>query len=246
MTLRQLLELIAKLAEDNGLSTPLICGGTPRDRVLGRITGLDDLDLTTGDATVHRLGKLVHDSIPGSFLKTYPDTHSQLMIGSYKIDFSSNFKVSNIDNILKQKKISPTPMKAEIFSRDFTCNALLLDFDLKNLQDPTGQGLKDIEDKIIRCCLDASSTLSVDPKRIIRIVYLAAKLGFDVDGKIIDWVRKNPSAVSLPKVKYLNKKISAALAADTEATLYWLDQLQCWKHLPVLPQLTPYMKAGRI
>lgn len=241
MTLLELLKLIENIHKNKGTSLPYICGGTPRDKVLGTVTGLDDLDLTTGDYTIHKLARSVYEAIPGSLIKICDDGHAQIMIGSFKVDFSSNFKAKGVEEYLRNKNISnPTNMQLELYSRDFTCNALLLDLNLKTILDPTGSGVKDIQDKKIKTCLPAHFTLGVDHKRIIRIVYLAAKLGFDVDGEIIDFVRKNPQFVADCKPNYLSKKLKKSLDYNKDATVYWLDQLKLWRHLPPLADLMPY------
>ena len=59
--------------------------------------------------------------------KVMDDGHSSIFLGNLKIDFSSNFIVGNIDELLNNIGISnPTNMQREIFSRDFTCNSLLM------------------------------------------------------------------------------------------------------------------------
>ena len=35
----------------------------------------------------------------------------------------------------------------EVYSRDFTCNALLMNFELQKITDPTGNGISDIKNK---------------------------------------------------------------------------------------------------
>lgn len=248
MTLKELLFLIGEVAKKNGISTPYICGGTPRDKVLNRLDQIVDLDITTGDSSIVHLGQELSKVLPGSSYKLMPDNHSQINLGKFKIDFSSNFKVPGIKMMLYKAGIkNPTEMQCELYSRDFTCNALLLSLDLKNIFDPTGLGIKDIERKLIRTCLPAQLTLGSQHKRIVRIIYLAAKLNFEVDKEIIDWVRSNPQNFANAKPKYLADKLQKAVDTDKEKTIRLLDQMNLWKFIPPLPELLPYMNTpGRI
>lgn len=248
MTLRELLFLIADLAKKNGISTPFICGGTPRDKVLNRLEQMADLDITTGDATIKLLGQELHKALPSSNYKVMLDGHAQITIGKFKIDLSSNFRVPGIKMMLYKAGINnPTEMQCELYSRDFTCNALLLSLDLKDILDPTGLGIKDIQKKIIRTCLPAQLTLGSQHKRIVRIIYLAAKLNFEVDPEIINWVRSNPHFFADAKPKYLANKLQKALDADKKKTVQFLDMMHLWKFIPPLPDLLPYMNVpGRM
>lgn len=248
MIIKDLLSLIAQVAKQKGVSTPFICGGTPRDKLLNRLDQLADLDITTGDATIHLLGQELNRVIPDSGYKVMPDGHAQIMIDKFKIDLSSNFRVPGIKMMLYKAGIkNPTEMQCELYSRDFTCNALLLSLDLKTILDPTGLGVKDIKRKIIRTCLPAQITLGSQHKRIVRIIYLAAKLGFEVDTEIINWVKSNPHLFADAKPKYLANKLQKALDADKEKTIKLLDIMGLWRYVPPMPDLLPYMSTpGRI
>lgn len=57
MKLRDLLRLMQNIANEKSISSPMICGGIPRDKLLGRLDIISDLDITTGDKTVNYLAK---------------------------------------------------------------------------------------------------------------------------------------------------------------------------------------------
>lgn len=229
-----------------GISPVFLCGGVPRDKYMGRLDQLVDLDITTGDATISKLGPTLTSLLPGSIYKVLSDNHGQLLLDGLKLDMSSNFMVPNIKQLLQQAGLTnPTNMQCELYSRDFTCNALLLSLDLKNIYDPTGLGIKDIKNKTIRTCLPAQLTLGAQPKRVVRILYLAAKLGFDVDKEIIEWVKKNPHSFSYKvKSRYLSEKLQKSLDADKEKTIELISKMNLWKYVPVLPDLVPYMTSS--
>lgn len=224
-----------------GMSTPFIVGGTPRDKLLNRVDKMVDLDITTGDSSIHIFGRELAKVIPTANYKRFPDGHAQLVLDGLKIDLSSNFRVPNIKLMLQKAGIAnPTEMQCELYSRDFTCNALLLSLDLKTIQDPTGLGINDIRRKRIRTCLPANITLGSQNKRVVRVIYLAAKLGFDVDEEIIKWVKSHPESFANAKPKYLAEKLQKAINADKEKTLKLISEMGLWRYIPMLPDLAPY------
>lgn len=245
MELPQLLSLVKEIAQKSGITTPFIVGGTPRDKLLNRLNQLADIDLTTGDESIHLLGAALAKKIPGQ-LRTFSDRHSSFTVDGVKLDFSSNFRVPGVQNMLQQAGLAnPSAMQCELYSRDFTCNALLLSLDLKNIYDPTGLGIKDIDNKLIRTCLPAALTLGAQPKRIPRIIYLAAKLNFEVDGEIIDWVVNNPAKILEINKISLAKKIRQGFYADKDKTLRLISQMNMWRYIPVISELIPYMDRPR-
>jgi hypothetical protein len=74
MKLIYLLKIINETAIENGLSQPYLCGGLPRDKAINKNIHLNDVDITTGDATVHVLSKKVHEKLKNiiiNYMKAY-------------------------------------------------------------------------------------------------------------------------------------------------------------------------------
>jgi tRNA nucleotidyltransferase (CCA-adding enzyme) len=131
-------------------------------------------------------------------------------------------------------------MQREMFSRDFTCNALLLSFDLKNLVDPTHEGFKDIKERKIKTCLDPKTTLTSNRNRVVRAIYLAAKLDFDVDDSIIKFVQQNPESAKIATDKVLNEKLNEAFKRDADKASFLITKMGLWNHLPITEAMYPY------
>ena len=244
MKLKDLLKLITNIAKRRQISTPFICGGTPRDKILGRLNKIEDIDLTTGDESVHMLSKETSVSLNRKFnvqTKVMDDGHSSIFIGGFKIDFSSNFIVPDIDKYLQKLKIeNPTPMQRELFSRDFTCNALLMTLDLRQILDPTNRGFKDISSKVIRTCLAPEVTLLSNKNRVVRAIYLAAKLDFDIDPALMQWIKEHPESMRFASDRALAEKLNKAIAVNPSRTTYLLDQMGLWNQIPITKELYPY------
>src|ERR1700748_3494180 len=183
MNLPEILKILTDISTDMSVNC-LIVGGTPRDKVMNLPGNIEDIDLTSGDDKIHYIAKeasIKLKDLNGSY-KVLDDGHAQITIGGFKLDFSSNFTIPNVKNILAKAGLKgATDMQAELYSRDFTCNTLLMTLDLKTILDPTGLALNDIKSKTLRTCLPAAITLGYDNKRVVRVLYMAAKLNFNVD-----------------------------------------------------------------
>src|SRR5271165_4488623 len=195
MKLRELFALLNTVAQDSNASQLFLCGGTVRDLVISKIEHkpfqqITDIDITNGDDTIHAFAKQAAIELGKNYnIKTreFDDGHTSIHLGKTKVDFSSGFNATGIDQLLIQKNIkNPTALQKEMWSRDFTCNALLQTLDLKTIKDPTKLGIQDIKNKLIRTCLSPEITFQSNTNRIIRAVYLAAKLGFNINKDIID------------------------------------------------------------
>lgn len=244
MKLRDLLQQLQSVQKRIGASPPMICGGTPRDKYLNQLEKVDDIDITTGDKTIDYLSQqfaLVLNKKYKINRKVMDDGHSSIYIGDLKLDFSSNFIVPGIDSYLaKFGIINPTDMQKEMFSRDFTCNALLLSMDLKNITDPTGMGFKDIKEKKVKTCLSPDVTLTAHKNRAIRAIYIASKLGFDIDPSIIEFIKKNPQLVTDISASQVSKKLNKAFAWDADRAAYNLTKMNLWSYIPVTEEIYPY------
>jgi tRNA nucleotidyltransferase/poly(A) polymerase len=249
MKLRELLNLIQQTAVDNGIPQPMITGGVPRDKLTGVLkTEIADVDITNGHSSIHNLAQEVSIELKKNYditIKKMDDGHSSVIFpgDKFKLDFSSHFLIPRIDLYLHQLGIQdPTDMQREAFSRDFYCNTLLLTLDLKKIKDPTHQGIKDIKNKIIRTCLDPNTTFRHNTNRIIRVIYLSAKLDFDVAPEIISWISEHKDMVRLSSDHYLTKNLDKAMAKNQERAVWLINKMGLWDVIPITSALQPYAK----
>lgn len=242
MKLRQILELIEKVSDKYGLSKPYLCGGLPRDKYLGKIPSIADIDITTGDKTIQKLSNECFDILNKKFniiKSTKQDGHTTFYFKNIKIDFSSNYIDPNVKKYLNDiGNKNPTEIELESFSRDFGCNSMLLSFDLKQLLDPTNSGKKDCDNKIIKTIMPPEFTFKPSPvtgknNRVVRSIYLASKLGFTIDDKIISYVSKNPASFALADEKTIAKKLNKAYELDSDRAIYYLNKMNLWNYIPI-------------
>ena len=235
MKLDNLLSTIQKVALDNKISQPFIVGGIPRDRVIGKsnISTIRDIDITTGNNDSSSLAKILHKVLPDSNYRVYDDGHSSINIRGLHIDFSSHFIAPGVEDELKRKNIKDIDsMKLEIYSRDFTINTLLETLDFTNIYDITGESIKDIEAKIIRCPVNPEITISVDPRRILRAIKFSIKYGFEIDDSLKAAIKNNREKIRNLPVKFVQDKANEIALLDDKKGI---DSLIEYKVLPLIP-----------
>lgn len=244
MNIREILNLINKAGENND-TRAYVCGGVPRDKFMGRLNNISDIDITTGDG---KSIKIFHDVFKvlsetnNIRQRVAKDGHGTISFKNIKIDFSSNFISSGIEEELNKIGIkNPTSLQKEMFSRDFTCNALLLDTSLKNFTDPTNQSIKDIKNKIVKTplspevtflTLEGSKNEPMIASRIARSIYLACKLDFDVHPSIIDWVSQNPEIILKSNQKVLIEKLTKSFKFNKEKTISLIKKMGIKDFIP--------------
>ncbi len=233
MELNELLKELVKLAAYYKIDQPYMVGGVPRDVALGKKNiKTTDVDITTNTSDVTRLGILFSDKFSFSFSLS-DDGHLTAFVDSFDIDFSSNFISEKVLDI-----ISPEQKKyAEAFSRDFTINTLHQDIMTKEITDPTGMGLQDVKDKIIRTPVPVEITFTDDPRRVYRAILLSVRYGFKIDQKIIDFVKNNKELFTIEggniKGKFISLKMNKALKENEEETLNILKEMDLLNVIPL-------------
>lgn len=78
----------------------------------------------------------------------------------------------------------------DAFRRDFTINALFYDIATFSIIDYVG-GLQDLREGVIRSIGEPARRFHEDPVRMFRAVAFAARLGFALDGPVIDGIREH-------------------------------------------------------
>ena len=75
--------------------------------------------------------------------------------------------------------------------RDLTFNALYKDVSTGNIIDPTGHGISDLKNGIIRTPIDPTTIYTDDALRMFRAVRFATQLNFELAPEVVDGIKKN-------------------------------------------------------
>ena len=76
-------------------------------------------------------------------------------------------------------------IEEDAMRRDFTINSLYLNPWTGEIHDPTGRGLEDLKNRIIRFNGKASDRIKEDYLRIFRAYRFSSQLGFEIDKKTL-------------------------------------------------------------
>lgn len=161
-----------------------LIGGCVRDSLLGKKP--KDWDITTS-AKPEEVIDLFKENI---FIKAVVPTGIEFgtvtIVGlenneSYEVTtFRGDVYASDTDISHKPKKVEyVSSLYKDLARRDFTMNAIAYDT-TKNVYIDPYDGIKDIEDKTIRCVGEPAERFKEDPLRMLRAIRFASTLNFDL------------------------------------------------------------------
>ena len=178
---KEIFTTLAKLFNDNGFRLYMI-GGTTRDYLLKK--EVFDYDFVS-DATPDEMKLFLNDANFtfakfGSVRVKVNDVHVDITTlreeGEY-LDYRHPSKITYVREISK-----------DYVRRDFTINAIYMD-EKFNIIDPSN-GVEDLNNRIIRFIGDPATRIKEDPLRILRAERFANKLGFKIEEKSLEAIKK--------------------------------------------------------
>jgi poly(A) polymerase len=240
--LRPLFDLIE--AEARRLGTrALVVGGYVRDRLLGgareaQIREVDvlvegGLGIALAEAVAARAG-----THPPVIFERFGTAH--LDTPEYAIEFVST-RTERYERNSRKPDITPGSLRDDVMRRDFTVNALLMDWD-GSVLDLTGRGLDDLAGRRLVTPLEPEVTFDEDPLRMLRAARFAATLAFELDPAVAAAIRRHvgrlqPPTVSMERIRDEFSKL--LLAEDVRRGLQILDDNG------LLHRILPELEAGK-
>ncbi len=109
-----------------------------------------------------------------------------------------------------------TDEKNDVLRRDFTVNGLLYDPIKMEIIDYT-QGIKDIENKIIRAIGNAEKRFTEDKLRLLRCIRFAVKLGFDIEEQTYNSVKKLSPFINQVSAERISEELKKILLSPAPA-----------------------------
>lgn len=199
---RLLIDVSANIGRSNGVAKPELrfTGGWVRDKLLGLSS--KDIDVGISTMTGYQFGTLMKEyleqpeirsrygnGILGSLAKIeanpakskHLETVTTKVLG-LEIDLVNLRKETYVEDSRNPTMEFGTP-KDDALRRDSTVNALFYNLMTAEIEDFTGQGLQDMELKIIRTPLSPYQTFKDDPLRILRCIRFASKLGYQIEAE---------------------------------------------------------------
>ena len=229
-------KFIATAAAELQLETYVI-GGFVRDFVLKR-NSVKDIDIVVVGSGIE-LAKQVASLLPNQpkvqIFKTYGT--AMLRYQDVEIEFVGARKESYSEES-RNPKVSSGTLEDDQNRRDFTINALAISLnnnDFGTLLDPFN-GLRDMQNKIIKTPLDPSLTYSDDPLRMMRAIRFSSQLNFVIEKESFHAITLNSERIRIITKERIVDELNKILMSDKPSIglkLLFKTNLLCY----ILPEL---------
>ena len=184
------------VAESNTLG--YVIGGFVRDHLLNR-SHKKDIDIVALDSGID-LAIAVQNKLKGAKAVQVFKTYGTAMVHWNNTDLE--FVGARKESYSKESRnpeVKPGTLEDDQNRRDFTINALAISLnkdDFGLLIDPFN-GLKDLEEGVLRTPLDPHITYSDDPLRMLRAIRFATQLDFTIASDSYDSISRNAERIDI-------------------------------------------------
>ena len=200
---------VSKIADELNYPTYVV-GGWVRDLLLNRKQTETDIDFLCVGSGI-KLAKNIAERLGGKAnYKIFKNFGTAMInfegetyefVGARKESYRSNSRKPIVENGTLQDDQN---------RRDFTINALAIQLNKSyfgKLMDPFS-GTKDLENKIIRTPLSADITYSDDPLRMMRAIRFATQLGFEIEKKSLNSIKKNAERLNIVSIERITDEFN--------------------------------------
>jgi len=204
-------QTLGNLADKNGFEVYVI-GGFVRDLIMER-DFKNDIDILVIGSGIS-FAEIVAESLKSKVTIFKSFGTAMLRYDNMDIEFVGARKESyRADS--RKPIVEDGTLRDDQLRRDFTINAMALCLNAKTygeLLDPFN-GLKDIEDKIIRTPLDPSETFSDDPLRMMRAIRFSTQLQFEIDEEALKAISKNKERIRIVSKERIADELQKIVAS---------------------------------
>ena len=207
-------EIISQASKELNIDSYVI-GGFVRDLILGRDFKKDSDIVAVGSGI--ELALKVSDLLPkkpkvqvfknyGTAMLRFEDTEIEF-VGARKESYTRDSRNPIVEN---------GTLEDDQNRRDFTINALALSLNESNfgdLLDPF-DGLKDMENKILKTPLDPDVTYSDDPLRMMRAIRFATQLNFEIEENSLQSITNNAERINIISGERIVDELNKILATE--------------------------------
>lgn len=208
-----ILKKVAGAAQELGMETYLV-GGFVRDKLLGRDTkDADFVCVGDGIALAQAVAQKIKPIPRVDYFKNFGTAHIRVD-PDFDIEFVGARKES-YQSHSRKPEVEPGTIADDQDRRDFTINAMAISLNKENygkLVDPFN-GIKDLENKIIRTPLDPSQTFSDDPLRMMRGIRFATQLGFTIEETTWQGIIDNADRIKIISQERITDELNKIVAA---------------------------------
>jgi poly(A) polymerase/tRNA nucleotidyltransferase (CCA-adding enzyme) len=128
-------------------------------------------------------------------------------------------------------------IEEDLSRRDFTINAMALDIGLQTIDLFNGE--KDLKNKVIRAVGKAEERFSEDALRLIRAVRFASVLGFEIEAKTSQAIKKNAPWIQAVSKERIRDEFLKIVMADKAG-----EGIEMLRELGLLEYIIPELEQG--
>jgi tRNA nucleotidyltransferase (CCA-adding enzyme) len=237
--------IIAKASAELQIESYVI-GGFVRDLLLNRASkkDIDIVAVGSGIELALKVSELLPRKPKVQIFKTYGT--AMLRFEDTDIEFVGARKESyNLES--RNPLVQNGTLEDDQNRRDFTINALALSLNKNtfgNLIDPFN-GLKDLENKIIKTPLNPDVTYSDDPLRMMRGIRFASQLNFEIEADSFASIAKNKNRISIISGERIVEEMNKILLTE-KPSLGFLLLYKSGLLDYILPELTALNQVEEI
>lgn len=203
-------KVLASIAEQTKTEAYVI-GGFVRDLFLDRPSkDIDVVVLGNGIEFAENVGQHLKTKVAvfksfGTAMLKYNDLEIEF-VGARKESYRSDSRKPIVEN---------GTLADDQLRRDFTINALAISLNSSNfghLVDPF-DGLKDLENRLIRTPLDPTITFSDDPLRMMRAIRFATQLNFEIDEIALQAIKTQKDRIKIVSKERITDELNKIILA---------------------------------
>jgi len=189
-----------------------LVGGPVRDAFLGRTSALADLDLTTSAEPTQ-----IKHLLDGWAENTWDTGIAFGTISASKDDRQieiTTYRSENYNPDSRKPDVEfGSELAADLGRRDFTVNAMALTLPTLEFVD-LFEGLKDLENKILRTPFTPTQSFSDDPLRMLRAARFSSQLQFSIAADVLDAMREMASRLDIVSAERIREELIKILMSD--------------------------------
>lgn len=140
-----------------------------------------------------------------------------------------------LDGPRKPSKVYSASIEDDAKRRDFCCNALYKNVITKEILDPTGHGVKDIDDRILRTPTDPETTYKDDPLRMLRAIRFSAAKDFEIEENTYKAIKPIPEYYKLSMERVRSEFTKILCCANPQKYIIQLHETKLLGY--IIPEL---------
>jgi len=209
-----IVEKLRQSANKHNLNVYIV-GGFVRDLLIGRAPKDLDVMVDAEEGGIKLAEAMAKDLGLGEPVIFPRFGTAKLTVDGEEVEFVAPRK-----EIYEEDNRKPTTVKGNLWDdamrRDFSVNALFIDLRNNEVVDLTGNGIKDIEEGVLRVAdpENPDVIMTADPLRMLRLIRQASQLNFSIDPATFSAVKDNAQKISTISKERVQEELNKMLMTD--------------------------------